>query len=77
MVKKREEMGLMLINGILYALQFADDQIFIVQSKEGLQYTIRKVKEEYKNGTLPTIIAKIKYIWMGEEITDLNWIMIF
>jgi hypothetical protein len=45
--RKCSGMGYNVDNTTLYTLQFADDQVVVVQSKKDLDYMWQKLQEEY------------------------------
>ena len=55
----------------LYTLIFADDQVVMAQSKEDLEYTFRKLQEEYYKWGLIMNIAETKYMSL---IIDTNYL---
>jgi len=50
------------VDNTIFTLQFADDQVVMVQSKEDLWYMCRKLQEEYSKCDLTMNIAKTKYV---------------
>ena len=57
---------------MIYTLQFVDDQLVMVQSKETLEYMCWKFQEEYSKRGLTINIAKIKYMSLGTNINHLE-----
>lgn len=55
----------------MYTLQFADGQVICANDKEHLEYTTRKLKEEYEKWRLEMNMKKTLYLCIGEDSTDL------
>jgi len=65
-------MDIPLENTTLYTLQFADDQVVLVDDKEDLEYMTRKVKETYEKWGLGMNLNKTKYLCTGEMHNNLK-----
>jgi hypothetical protein len=52
-------------NTTLYTLQFADDQVVLVDDKEDLEYMTCKMKEIYDKWGLDMNLNKTKYLCTG------------
>jgi hypothetical protein len=70
--KKCFGMGYNAVNTIIYALQFADDQVVMAQSKEDLEYMGRKLQEEYSKWGFTINIAKTKFMPVGTDTNHLE-----
>jgi hypothetical protein len=60
-------MGIPIQNTYLYSLNFADDQVLLAQDHDDMEYTARKLKEEYKKWGLTINLEKTKYVCREKE----------
>ena len=53
-------MGIPIQNPHVYSLNFADDQVLITQDHDDMEFTARKLKEEYEKWGLTMNLEKTK-----------------
>ena len=59
-------MGIPIQNTYVYSLNFADDQVVLVQDHDDTEHTARMLKEEYEEWGLTINLEKTEYICIGE-----------
>ena len=55
-------MGIEIRNNYIYTLQFADDQVVILNGRNDMEYMMRKLIDEYKNWGLTVNLKKKKLL---------------
>jgi hypothetical protein len=66
-------MGIPIQNTHVYSLNFADDQVLIVQDHDDMEFMAQKLQEEYKKWGLTMNLEKNKYLCIGEEKESLKF----
>lgn len=64
---KYKEMGIEINDKNVYSLQFADDQVVVVQDKDNLEYMSRKLYEEYGKWGMKINTDKTKYYVLVDQ----------
>lgn len=67
----RVYMGLRLHDICIYTLQFSDKQVVIANDKEGTEYLVRKLIEEYQDLSLSISNEKTKYLCIGANSNNI------
>jgi len=56
-------MGIPIQNTYAYSLNFADDQVLLVQDHDDMEYMARKLKEEYEKWGLAINLEKTIFVY--------------
>ena len=66
-------MGIQIQNTHVHSLKFADDQVFIAQDHDDMEFMTQKLKEEYEKCGLTMNLEQTKYVCIGDEKESLNF----
>lgn len=60
------------VNDRCLFIQFADNQVIILNDQGDMQYMVAKLMEEYREWDLAVDIAKTKYLYVGTQSRNLK-----